>query len=100
MQTPVTSPDPALSSWLHIPAPHPSLPGLALRLMQLPTRCLAVFFPPLLMLQFTLSAPTLDLAPGPCAYVAPGMDGPILGQGVAPSGTPVQNTGYQLWSLQ
>lgn len=56
---------------------------------------------PLLLLQLKLPSPTLDLAPGlspfgPCASVAPSMDGPILGQGVAPCGTPVQNTSYKL----
>eukprot|EP00064_Thunnus_orientalis_P001283 superscaffoldBa00000086_g1285 len=63
VQTPVTSPDPSLSSWLHISAPHPAPPpASAFRLMQLLSQHPAHF--PLLLLQFNLPASTLDLAPG------------------------------------
>lgn len=70
MQTPVTNPDPSLSFWLHISAPHPSLrpnpPALAFRLMQLlsqhPVRKPP---PPLAPASVQAHQPRLlDLAPG------------------------------------
>jgi len=66
VQTPVTNPDPSLSTWLNISASHPSLcplpPALTFRLTQLLPQHTARFPSP--RLQLKLPAPTLDLAPG------------------------------------
>lgn len=81
MQTPVTNPDPSLSFWLHISAPHPSLrpnpPALAFRLMQLLSQH-PVRKPPPPRSCFGSSSPAptprpspRPKPPGPCAFLLP-----------------------------